>query len=437
MTHLFLCEISAIGLKTGIYVNNKYRGRTPYLMVNGGGNIFTNRGKFQTVITFAVILLIQLYVLFAGGIVGLSDNGDFARVMKPNFISNAVPADDRRFVFVDKYDLEPEGRTIDEKLLNAALKLRDPMTYPSLQHLFIKIAIAANIILNKSDGEDPFVFNIEVQGVLFCVMYAAALTLLLNSLKLKNLWLDMLLKVIAAVVFCDIGYIAYFNSFYGEAPQLILFILTAGLGLRLVKYNFPIWSIVFFCASLILFAWIKFANIPVSAAILVITAAPMILSKKGKLRKSAVLVSLCISFLLLGYIWGIVPKWMDTHTNYNAVFFGILRDGKDTRQVLRDMGLPDYMRALAGTNYYVSGVTGITLSERFEKDFSQISKADIALYYLRHPGAFLEELQITAKNSGFVRPPYLSNESTDKTRLYFDNSFSTWSETRKKLPFNT
>ncbi|MGE5633558.1 MAG: DUF6273 domain-containing protein [Caulobacteraceae bacterium] len=384
-----------------------------------------------------MILLVQLYVLFAGETVGLSDNGDFARVMKPNYIMNKIPAAEKRFVFVDDYYLEPEGSTVSEKLMNAALKLRDPMSYPSLQLLFIKAAITVNIVVNKLAGKDPFIFSLGVQGVLFCIMYTAALALLLDSLELKGIWLDMLFKVIVIIVFCDIGYIAYFNSFYGEAPQLILFILTAALGLRLVKYNFPTWSIVFFCASVTAFAWVKFANIPVSAVALAATAVPMFLSKRGKGHRCVVIASLCLSFLLLGYIWSIVPKWMDTHTNYNAVFFGILRDGNDAGQALRDMGLPAYMKTLAGTNYYVSGITGITSSERFQRDFSHISKTDIALYYLKHPAVFLKELRIAAKNSGFIRPPYLSNGGINKTRLYFDNSFSIWSEARKKLPLNT
>lgn len=368
---------------------------------------------------------------------GLSDNGDFIRIMKPNYLVGKDAGTDSRFAFVETYYLEPEGSNQGEKAANAILKLRDPMSYPSLQHLFVKGAIAGNIVFNRIAKGDIFTFHIGALGMIFIIMHALSLTLLMDILRGKDLVRDIVIKAIAAVIFCDIGYIAYFNSFYGEAPQLVLFILSAALGLRLMKRGSAGWDAVLFCTALTAFAWTKFANMPAAALALIISAVPMFFLCKRKTEKRRTVVSLFVSFITIAAMWAMVPKWMDLHTNYNSVFFGILRSGKAPEAALAELGLPEYMKELADTTYYVSSVSKITSSESFARDFSTISKLDIGFYYLRHLELLGEKLKIAAKNSGFIRPPYLSNRDASYSRLTFDTSFSLWEGIRKKLPFNT
>ncbi|MEA4846772.1 MAG: DUF6273 domain-containing protein [Clostridiaceae bacterium] len=403
----------------------------------GGDNIFSYRKKFPSFIFFIILTGIQFQVLFGSGTVGLSDNGDYVRVMKPNYIVNIGDSSYNRFTFVETYHLEPEGATTGEKTANAILRVDDPASYPSLQHFFIKLGIIANIVYNRITGGDIFTFHIGAMGILYVVMYSASLAILMEYLEGKSLLQDIIIKAIAAVIFCDIGYIAYFNSFYGEAPQLILFILSAALGIRLMKRKASKLDIILVYAALTAFAWTKFANIPVAALVLAFTAVPVFLLGRGISYKLNTITALAISFFALASIWSSVPEWMNVHTNYNAIFFGILREEKAPEPVIRELGLPEYMKDLAGTTYYSLEASGITSSEIFNNDFSRLSKPDIALYYLRHPGILAEKLRISAKHSGFIRPAYLSNRDITYSRLVFDDSFALWSRIRKRLPFNT
>jgi len=248
---------------------------------------------------------------------------------------------------------------------------------------------------------------------------------------------DIALKAAAAFMFCDIGYIAYFNSFYGEAPQLVLFLLSAALGIRIIRNKGSVWNGVFFCMALVAFAWTKFANIPAAMLTLALTGVPMFLIYSKDAGKAGITGAICLSFALLVGIWSIVPEWMELHTNYNAVFFGILREEEASQQALEELGLPEYMAGLSGTTYYSALAAPVISTRRFTEDFSKLSKGRIAIYYLRHPSKLAEKLKITAMHSGFIRPPYLSNRNATYTRLTFDYSFSMWEQIRKKLPFDT
>ncbi|MGI6587027.1 MAG: hypothetical protein GX301_08790 [Gracilibacteraceae bacterium] len=367
----------------------------------------------------------------------MSDNGDYIRVMKPNRIVKMEDNPYDRFTFIDTYYLKPGGATIRERILNAVFALDSPMSYPSLQHFFIKLAIIINILRNKIAGVDIFAFHIGAMGILYIVMYSASLALLMECLKGKSLMQDIIIKAAAAVIFCDIGYIAYFNSFYGEAPQLILFILSAALGIRLIGSKYPTMNFVLLCLALTAFAWTKFANIPVAVLVLTFTAIPLLILKKSTIYRLRIIALLSVSFFILANIWSIVPEWMNTHTNYNAVFFGILRDREPVEPAIEELGLPVYMKELAGTTYYSPYISDITSSESFKNDFSKLSKKNLVFYYLKHPETFAAKLKISARHSGFVRPPYLSNRDISYTRLVFDESFSFWSRIRKRLPFDT
>jgi hypothetical protein len=97
--------------------------------------------------------------------------------------------------------------------------------------------------------------------------------------------------------------------------------------------------------------------------------------------------------------------------------------------------LPPYMVKLKNTNYYMSSVKETIHSEQFKEEFSKINKIKIALFYLKHPGYFLEKLHISALSSSMVRSVYLSNYGPQEPRLTFYTTFEFWGSLRKVLPF--
>ena len=91
-----------------------------------------------------------------------------------------------------------------------------------------------NLILNKLSGGDIAVYRIEVLGFIHCVLYAAVIMFLMYQFRLKRRILDIAVKILILIVLCDVGYLTYFNSFYGEGLQLISLVFLAAMLIRVL-----------------------------------------------------------------------------------------------------------------------------------------------------------------------------------------------------------
>lgn len=382
-------------------------------------------------------LIVIVYVLFSGEPVGLSDNGDFDRIMYSNGLAYTVPAEQRRFTYQNSYCIIFKGETTAKKLLNALFHIEDFGNYPSIQHAFIKLSVGANILINIITGADIHVYRLEVLGLIYAFLYGLALFKLFSGISIRKRWLDTAVKLLIIVIFCDSGYVLYFNSFYGEAVQSIFLVFSLAFGLRHFHGRTSKKNYLLFILSVLGYGWSKFANIPAALLVLIslLTGVFMLVERKNRLF---VVLSTTAVFVVLLIIYLSVPKWMEFQTNYNSVFFGILRntDDKQTKEYIRELNLPPYMEKLKNTNYYMPAVRETVNSMKFREDFSGINKLKIAFFYLRHPGYFLEKLHITVLNSTMIRPAYLSNYGSHKPRLTFCDTFEIWGRLRKALPFN-
>lgn len=384
---------------------------------------------------FAAIIII--YVLFSGPPVGLSDNGDFERVLYSNGLDYSVPAEQRRFIYQNNFHIAYRGDTEQEKILNALFHVEDFQNYPSIQNVFIKLSIGANILLNNITGTDNRIYRIEVLGLIYMFLYGLALFALFSSIRIKRQWLDVALKLFIIIMLCDVGYVLYFNSLYGEALQSIFFVFSIAFGITLFHERPRRRNYLLFILSMLCYGWSKFANIPVTFLVLIFLL-PGVLMLFGKKNRLFVVLSTTGVLVFLMVLYISVPKWMEFQTNYNSVFFGVLRnkDERQTQEYVQDLNLPHYMQKLKNTNYYMPSVKETINSEQFREDFSKINKFKIAMFYLKHPGYFLEKLHITALNSGMIRPVYLSNYGPQEPRLTFCTTFEFWGGLRKILPFD-
>ena len=87
----------------------------------------------------------------------------------------------------------------------------------------------------------------------------AALLALFSSFRLPRVWADLGAKSLVLLVFCDVGYTAYFHSFYGEPLQTVGLLLMAAFGLRTVlRSESQGLNFLFFCLDCIVNVRIKF-----------------------------------------------------------------------------------------------------------------------------------------------------------------------------------
>lgn len=400
----------------------------------GAAQFYDRFGPFLLAALAAVIMAL---VLFSGGGAGLSNNGDFGRVLSTNSLDYAESTGS--FAYEDTFRMVFQGDSAGEKLWNLLFNLDNTAAYPSIHLVFVRASLAGNLALNVLTGQSLDTYHIQVLGLIYLLCYAGLLLLLFRSFKLPSLWCDLLVKLAVLFVLCDEGYITYFNSLYSEPVQMLGLLSMAVFGLRLLsRRGSPGWNAGWYFLSCVVYGWSKFINLPAAALCALGMGAVLFLRAEKKYRKWLCGgAAACVA--VLGAVYLSLPGWMDYETNYNAVFYGVLKDTtpEQTEQYLSDLGLPDYMAEYANSNYYMDRVAPARESEQFRADFSQVSKFDLLFFYLSHPGYYLEKLDVAMAHTGFIRPYYLSNLDGTHPRLTFAGRFGGWSWLRSQLPVNT
>lgn len=390
--------------------------------------------KWSSLILAVLGLLIALATLYHGDDIGLSDNGDFDRVMNTCSLSfcDEIPC----FIYVDSFSINLSD---DDAISNACRIMFSGdnwENYPSIQVPIVRISVVINLFINHITGGDMTQYRLGVLGTMYCLIYAFLLFVMFRQIQLKSNIADMALKVIILIIVCDVAYISYFNSLYGEPVQILAFLLCIIAGLRLFRKDKPTIPDGILCfASVLLYGWAKFINIP--AALLICICFCIIFIVKTR-SKTTIVMAAGVVIIFVG-IYSSIPKWMDSDTNFNSVFFGVLKDADEAEAMmyLEDLGLPEGMIEYADTNYYVRSVPKSFAEAGYDEIFSQISKGDILGLYLKYPELLLKKINIAIQNSGFIRPYYLSNFDSSYPRLTFSDDFSLWSNIRAQAGFDT
>lgn len=374
------------------------------------------------------------FILYSGDGAGLSNNGDYTRIMKTNSLEFVTPLN-VPYVYQATFRMDLEGRSPADLLLS----LEGVDAYPSVHLLFIRASMGANLALNALAGAPMETYRVQVLGLLYLLCYAGLFFLLFRSFSLPKPGVDLLIKLLVLFVLCDEGYITYFNSLYSEPVQILALLTLAVFALRAFTGRGRLWvNITFLFLSSTVYGWAKFVNLPVGALCICALGLALLL-KAGRQARAALTAWGLVCILALGTVYLSLPKWMDEETNYNAVFFGVLKDasGEEQAEYLDALGLPASMSGLSYSTYYSQrGVEGRS-EAGFDGAFSAVSKFDILIFYLRHPGPLFSKLDVAVAHSGFIRPYYLSNLGENYPRLSFLTRFAGWSYLRSQLPFDT
>ncbi|MGE5614065.1 MAG: DUF6273 domain-containing protein [Bacillota bacterium] len=395
---------------------------------------FIYKNNFYKLIMIFAAVMVLAGTLFIGYTTGLSDNGDFNRVIAPNRISYEEGSREP-FVFTSRYKLSIVGKNTFDKIINTLFSLDSK--YVTTQNIFIKLSILANLVFNAATGANYGIYNIEWLGAVYCALFSLALGIAFFMFRSGKRWLDICFCILMLFFFCDIGYTAYFNSFYGEALQFLslIFIFACLIAMIFSRKPSVIYCILYF-AGTILFAGSKFANIPVG--VLMALAGLSFASLKGIGKSFKVLIAGCfaVSIVSAAYFFINVPRWMDQQTTYQAVFFGILKDSPDAEKDLEWLGLPQYMIELKNTNYYMDHKIDINSTE-FQDDFyGKVTKPKVLKYYLANPARLWRKLDISCRNSMHINPKYLGNAGQGRERLTLSKRFGFWSSLRARMPFD-
>lgn len=375
--------------------------------------------EFAAALTVIVVLT---SVLTLRPIIGVADNGDFARIMNSTGLSylSAVP-EDRYFGFVNR-------------LYQTSFILPFGGGYLSTQ---IPLVLLAVYLSKTATGGD--LFDIRFLGMLYIVILAVAVFLAVRSIRRHTRLAALFAIPVLLLVFCDIGYTSYFNSLYGEPVTFVFLLLMAGAALSVsAGERWSRWMLVLLCTAAFFFAGAKIQNSPAGllAALLCIRLAW--LQKDRLWRRIGLLLAISVAVVSLACFTG-VSKEIRVCNKYQSVFFGVLRGSPDPSGDLEELGLDPSLAVLAGTDYFRSEYPVDIRSAEFKNMlYDKVGYVQIARFYFRHPDRLLKKLEYAAGNGFRLKQGFGNYEKYSGVRYkQTTNLFGFWSDFKLQVLPNT
>lgn len=375
-----------------------------------------------------IVFVLSFTVLYFGDNAGLSDNGDFRRVLLAN---NIEYADDTNYYYLFKqdYKMVVEGDGFWDKLAYLTENNTEEEIYSSPQFIIIKASKILNFVMNTVLVKDETNYNIAYLAFLYILMLAVAAWGIFTFFADESRKLQITVFVLFILMFCDAGYILYFNSFYGEPLQYVALMTLIALGLLIYKRP-TIPKVALFFVYLYFFAGSKLANVPYSV-IISLLALSFAFLRKDKRYRVGVALSVAVAVICTVNLYRSIPDWMHNDTTYQAVFFGAVKETETPEKDFRQLGIDEKYMPLINTHAYMDAdeyPIDITTDE-FKHDFyDKVSKMDVALFYLRHPIRFAKKVAFSIENASCLKPLNCGNSET--VSMYYSNRYSIWSDLR-------
>ncbi|MFT8351500.1 hypothetical protein [Clostridium saccharoperbutylacetonicum] len=342
---------------------------------------------------------ITIGVLFVKPQIGIADQGDFDRIMS---ISGLKLLDS---------DVNDPNFCRFFKYIVTDYQISD------LQHIILTVfgSSLAYIIIIISTICKLFgqtVFKTQYLSIIYSIVYISAFSIILHSLNIKNNIKLIVLTILILFIFFDGNYLIWFNSLYGEPMMLVTLVLFIASILNYTYYKYVIKGSEKIMSKLFFVLFTAFLFI--GSKLQVLTSLPFILFLVGKIiwDNKHSLSKMNLSILCAFYCILIVyPSGISYHshnlnksTQYDSVFYGILKESKTPEQDLIDLGLNPDMSVEAGKSAFLDESKYVkylpTKSELTDKEFyNKISNFKIAIFYLTHPGRLLTGMEYTASKS--------------------------------------
>jgi len=360
---------------------------------------------------------IASWQLLVPPVLGLADNGDFARLMVHFDLVHASP--DRAahyFGYLDRY----------YAVNRAEAKRFSPSGVISSELIFSGVAFA----ISRIGGGG---FDLVYLGAVHIAAFAACAYFLLVSTKPFAGRMRTTGVVLGSAVFTDIAYIAYFNSFYAESATflfMIVVIASAYMAMAAERGRMA-WLVTYFGAiAALLLA--KYQNVILLPAFLIFGG--LLVKRWGQIRYFHAYLVFALAATYGGYLYFISsPEAVDDAVLYNSVFNGVLLGSPTPSDDLSQLGLDRGLAKYAGSTAFQRD------SLRFDPVFLRkfrdtVTMGSLFSFYFDHPGRLMGALNRTV-GLAFQTRPALGNyeKSAGYPPLTLSRSWAMWSSIRSVL----
>lgn len=317
---------------------------------------------------FAIYLALAGCQLFMRPITGLADNGDFPKVLAHLDVCDPNP----------QYGILQYVRP--EYIISPRCHWESRLT--SSETLFVRV------IKQVADWTGEESFSISAAGAAHLCVMLASLTILLWTLHAGPPVFRFAIPPFAILVFSDVLYVSYLNSFYMDAASMVFVLLTAVLATAAILRP-RAWMPIAFAGAGALLALSKTQHV-ITAFLFAGLAAWFACRgfRERQLRAAISWTASAVAILAAGVVTLVLaPEDYKAEPFYSVIFYNLVPAAHDKvakAAALGELGLPASDLPLAGTHAYSPG-SPVT-QPAWRADFIQrIGYASLVAYYLRHP----------------------------------------------------
>ncbi|NFK76595.1 hypothetical protein FDB07_14975, partial [Clostridium botulinum] len=360
---------------------------------------------------------------FIHPIIGMADNGDFYRVINKSGAYHLNKNSNDIFLgyFIKDYGIYKYNNDYANILI-------------STQSIFVKSAIFLDSFFTKD-----YVLDIRFMSIMFLIIEAIGVYFFIKALinKVDNSKYKLIITLLTILIFCDTGYLAYYNSFYGESVNICCFLMSIGLLIYMIEFDkFTWYNLIAFGISSFLFFGSKQQLAPVGILISFIFIIIGVYTTNKPLTKILTYI-LAIIFIISSMVFYKSITGDFKYINiYHSMNRGILLNEDDPDSILEDFNISTQYSLLQETDFFEEIKLLDSYEEKLIDDYyEKFSLGKILEYYITHPKAFIKVLKISFNNGYSIRPKVIGNYEQSEHKEFGAKSyfFATWSTFKEKV----
>ena len=339
-------------------------------------------------------------------VVGLANNGDFSKTYGV-FNMTAPAADEVKFADT-RYVFDPQAHYSSR--------------FYSSEQLLLVPALALNSIFSK-DGS----FDLRFMGIIHAALLLYAAWLFPPLLSDAPLLMRLIGYVLVLLIFGDVMYAAYLNSFYTDVAAYLFLLLGTVLFLRAARWRRKSDTILMGIAC-VMMTTAKAQHAPLG-----LWGALLILLSGGKRAARTAIFAGCLGALAVLWLAKSTPPEYSLRGCFTMAFYQVLPHAKDVARTLTDLGLNDTHRRYIGMHSFSDGSP--MDDPQFIAEFQRrISYSTLAWFFLNHPRDAYKALRRSLDSAGRQRPVLGNFDSTaGMPPLAESRSFALWSNVKRGL----
>ena len=358
-------------------------------------NVFNVLKKPALIASIAVSLILTIALIFM--CIGMADNGDYFRVLTTNDLYSYEQADsDQYFGYFDKeYGIREYYNDATAGGITTS------------QNIFIRAAVAIDTFITHD-----YVFDVRYLAGLQIAFLALGVFLFVDYLTFnKKPAAGYLIAALVTLVFADLAYGAYFNSFFQEATVYISFMICISSALLLGqkrKYN-PYFLMILFALGALLLIFAKQQNAPLGVVLAILCIFIAIRTHIKRLRGLALIIAgvLAVSGVA---VYALIPQKFVDINKYQTMTRGTMLSSEDPEDALSQFMINRQYALLNGTTtfdrYPEIKYDDDTMTENFYNKFSYL---DVAIFYMKNPDQLYTMMDYASRNLYLTRPEMVGN----------------------------